>query len=61
MACHLVNHLSEDFHDEPLRYDPNRWLDEQSKTLQKFKEYPGTYIPFSIGDRQCPGQKFAMA
>lgn len=24
------------------------------------KENPGCYIPFSVGERSCPGQKFAQ-
>jgi cytochrome P450 len=29
--------------------------------MQAVKKSPGSFIPFSIGERQCPGQKFAMA
>ena len=29
--------------------------------MKSVKQYPGSFIPFSIGERRCPGQKFAMA
>lgn len=61
MACHLINHLDPNSHDEPLVFNPGRWLDPASKTLESVQKNPGSYIPFSIGERQCPGQKFAMA
>lgn len=61
MACHLVNHLDPKLHDNPTKFDPNRWLDPESKTCKSIKEFPGSFIPFSIGQRRCPGQKFAMA
>lgn len=61
MACHLVNHLDPNLHENPLEFNPNRWLDQNSKTMQAVKTQPGSFIPFSIGERQCPGQKFAMA
>ncbi len=60
MVCHIVNHLNPQFHDEPLKWDPNRWLTD-SKTTQSVKKYPASFIPFSIGPRNCPGQHFAKA
>lgn len=29
--------------------------------MQSTKMYPGSFIPFSVGERHCPGQKFAIA
>ncbi len=49
MACHLVNHLDPNLHDSPTKFDPNRWLDPESKTSKSIKEFPGSFIPFSIG------------
>jgi cytochrome P450 len=60
MACHLVNHFNPDFHHDPLVFNPTRWLDEESESVRAVKMYPGSFIPFSIGERRCPGQKFAM-
>lgn len=59
MACHIVNHIDQKYHDNPLQFDPLRWEGE-TKTTRMYKEYPGSYIPFSIGERNCPGQKFAQ-
>jgi cytochrome P450 len=60
MACHLVNHIDPALHDDPMVFNPERWLTPESKTLNSVKNLPGCFIPFSIGDRRCPGQKFAM-
>lgn len=60
MACHLANHLDPDLHEQPLLFDPARWLDPESKTMRSVKQHPGSFLPFSIGERRCPGQKFAM-
>ena len=59
MACHLVNHIDGRYHDDPLLFNPDRWK-ENTKTTNMIKEYPGCFIPFSIGERSCPGQKFAQ-
>lgn len=61
MACHLVNHINPSLHENPLSFDPSRWMDPESLSNKSVREFPGCYIPFSIGDRRCPGQKFAMA
>jgi cytochrome P450 len=60
MACHLVNHLDPQLHDDPTIFNPDRWM-TPSRTVNSVRDNPGSYIPFSIGERQCPGQKFAMA
>jgi hypothetical protein len=48
MACHLVNHLDPQMHDDPTVFNPDRWL-TPSRTVDSVRDYPGSYIPFSIG------------
>jgi len=50
-----VMHRDPRFYDEPERFDPDRWLDEQAKGLPRF-----AYFPFGGGPRTCIGAAFAM-
>ena len=43
------------FFDDPDKFKPERWGEEQIKTLPKF-----AYFPFGGGPRVCIGQQFAM-
>ncbi|MFC3575702.1 cytochrome P450 [Streptomyces yaanensis] len=38
-----------------LEFDPDRWLPERAKDVPKF-----AMIPFSVGNRKCPGDHFSM-
>ena len=48
-------HRDPRFHDDPLRFDPDRWGDARTAGLHRF-----AYAPFGGGPRLCIGQGFAM-
>jgi len=50
-----VTHRHADYFDDPLRYDPDRWLPERAHALHKY-----AYFPFGGGPRICIGNHFAM-
>ncbi|MFF1613803.1 cytochrome P450 [Amycolatopsis sp. NPDC058278] len=47
-------HFDPRFHEDPERFDPDRWLPERAARIPK-----GAYVPFGAGGRQCIGQAFA--
>ncbi|XP_044575508.1 cytochrome P450 4C1-like [Cotesia glomerata] len=51
----LKLHPSADFWEDPLSFNPDRFLPEEIA-----KRHPYTYIPFSGGFRNCIGLKYAM-
>mmetsp|Transcript_12141 Transcript_12141/g.10464 ORF Transcript_12141/g.10464 Transcript_12141/m.10464 type:complete len:121 (-) Transcript_12141:378-740(-) len=54
-ACHLTNLIDDDFFENPLEFDPERWVKEGTTTAKTLKKHPTIYMPFSIGSRQCVG------
>lgn len=49
-----VTHRSPAFYKDPERFDPDRWLAENSECLPRF-----AYFPFGGGRRLCVGESFA--
>jgi len=45
-------HMDPSQWEDPERFDPNRFLSEKPRV--------GQYLPFSMGNRNCVGQRFAM-
>lgn len=50
-----VTHRDPRYHDNPTRFIPERWLNDDGKAPPKF-----TYFPFGGGPRTCIGASFAM-
>jgi cytochrome P450 len=54
------NSFDPEYHDEPDKFIPERWLDANSRTRRSISKNAEIYIPFSTGPRTCPGQQQAM-
>lgn len=51
----IALHYDEKYWPSPKKFNPHRFSDEN-----KLNIHPATYLPFGIGPRSCPGQKYAM-
>ncbi|KAJ9573560.1 hypothetical protein L9F63_009045, partial [Diploptera punctata] len=48
-------HLDPKYYDDPEKFDPERFSDEN-----KHKIHPFAYLPFGVGPRSCIGNRFAL-
>jgi cytochrome P450 family 9 len=48
-------HMDEKYFPNPERFDPDRFSDENKKNIVQ-----GSYMPFSLGPRNCVGSRFAL-
>ncbi|XP_055908122.1 uncharacterized protein LOC129942964 [Eupeodes corollae] len=48
-------HLDENYFPDPLKFDPERFSDENKSNIKPF-----TYLPFGVGPRNCIGSRFAL-
>ena len=54
ISVHTVHH-SEEFHPNPYKFDPERFMPENRHNIK-----PYTYLPFGSGPRSCIGMRFAL-
>ncbi|MFC6724814.1 cytochrome P450 [Halobium palmae] len=55
MLPQWVVHRSERWYDDPLAFDPDRWLPERRSERPQF-----SYFPFGGGPRHCIGMQFSL-
>ena len=48
-------HRHANYWDEPEKFDPHRFAASNMKNINRY-----TYFPFSLGQRRCPGEIFAL-
>ncbi|KAK3593988.1 hypothetical protein CHS0354_040729 [Potamilus streckersoni] len=52
-------HHDDDTWGDPWNYRPERFLDENGKLIPEDHPLYKAFIPFSLGPRRCPGEKFS--
>ncbi|KAJ3021090.1 UNVERIFIED_CONTAM: hypothetical protein HDU68_009807 [Siphonaria sp. JEL0065] len=54
------NHHSPEFWESPLKFDPTRFLESNSKDLGGPMGFGFAHLPFGHGIRKCPGEALAL-
>jgi cytochrome P450 len=49
------------YHDEPYRFNPERWIESETNTTAKIEMQRKAFAPFLIGARICAAKNMAMA
>ncbi|MFJ6738786.1 cytochrome P450 [Streptomyces sp. NPDC091279] len=52
--CQHALHRDPALYPDPLRFDPDRWLDSKHQLL------PGSFVPWGAGKHKCLGDRYAM-
>ncbi len=56
LASQWLLHRNPRYFEDPLRFDPDRFLPEREAQIPRY-----AYLPFSVGRRICIGNHFALA
>jgi len=59
VSSFVTNNFNPAYHDDPEKFDPDRWL-TPSKTQKSIASNAFVFTPFSAGGRNCIGQHLAM-
>ncbi|CAG9854029.1 unnamed protein product [Phyllotreta striolata] len=51
----FVTHRLKEFYPDPMKFDPDRFEESRIQNM-----HPYSYLPFSLGPRNCIGNKFSM-
>ena len=65
---HSIHKHSRYWQPDPEKWKPQRWIKQDSTSASQsvfdkealIEPYPGSFLPFADGERQCPGKKFAQ-
>lgn len=60
LASQYTMHRDERYWPEPLRFRPDRWIDDSGDFTEKIVPR-GVYFPFGFAARKCIGDRFALA
>ena len=56
----MASNNDKKYFEEPHKIIPERWIKESKEFSIVDEKYPYCHLPFSIGDRNCIGQHFAL-
>jgi len=56
----VTNNFDDQYHEDPNTFNPERWLNENSKTRQTTGKNAYISMPFSTGARVCPGRELGI-